>query len=83
MSVLKAHNYEELRKELQNLPMTWYPDLIRAMVLASLDKGAWAPIMGASRFVESIEKDWRRAHRSCPTCSTIQPSDKPLSLPPK
>jgi hypothetical protein len=43
-------NYEELRAGLMNLPDTWYPDLIRALVEASYKKGVWKP-NGCSTFV--------------------------------
>ncbi len=62
-------NYEQLREELTKLPMTWYPDLLRAMAEASLEKGVFHPIMGLSTFVASVEREWKEKHRAtCPTC---------------
>lgn len=46
--------YTKLREHLTNLPMTWYPDLIRAVVLAAYDKGVFVP-GGASEYVKGIE----------------------------
>lgn len=63
-------NYEQLREALSKLPMTWYPDLIRAMVEASLEKGTWHPMMGASGFVHKVEQDWHTRHRSCSSCGS-------------
>ncbi len=65
-------NYAQLKQELSTLPMTWYPDLIRTMIEAALEKGSFHPIMGASEFVRSVESDWRAKHRkgaACPSCS--------------
>jgi hypothetical protein len=61
-------SYGELRESLTKLPSTWYPDLIRAMVEASLEKGVWAPVMGATAFVHTVESDWHRKRPSCPSC---------------
>ena len=51
----EALSYEELRAKLEDLPMTWYPDLIRAMVLAGYRKRVWQPF-GASRFIQGVEQ---------------------------
>ena len=48
-------DYETLRSELQDLPMTWYPDLIRAMVQAAYAKKVFK-VGGASYFVRNLEK---------------------------
>lgn len=48
-------NYETLRKELEHLPQTWYPDLIRAMVVASYRHQVWQP-GGCSRFIRQVEE---------------------------
>lgn len=47
--------YEELRRGLSNLPMTFYPDLIRAMVEAAYQKNVFLD-GGASVFVQNVEK---------------------------
>ena len=51
----KFDSYEELRKELQNLPTTWYPVLIETMVKASYEKKVWVA-SGASTFIKAVEK---------------------------
>lgn len=66
-------NYEQLREALSKLPMTWYPDLIRAMIEAAMDKGAFHPMLGVSRFAASVERDWHTKHRSCPSCGPRNP----------
>ena len=55
MKTLDNLTYNELRQELKELPMTWYPDLITAMIEASYEKKVF--IKGkASTFVRNIEK---------------------------
>lgn len=54
--VLANISYEDLRKSLGELPVTWYPDLIRAMVQAAIKKGVFLK-GGATRFVAQVEKD--------------------------
>ncbi len=69
---IQAESYAQLRDKLADLPMTWYPDLIRTVIEAALAKGSFHPIMGASEFVRSVEAEWRKKHRtgaSCPSCS--------------
>jgi len=56
MSV-KETSYETLREELGQLPTTWYPDLIRAMVKASYRKKVWKGTNGCSLFVQGVESD--------------------------
>lgn len=46
--------YEKLRSELQNLPLTWYPDLIRVIIQAAVKKGVFK-VGGASRFLRECE----------------------------
>ncbi len=52
---IQEMDYETLRKELEQLPQTWYPDLIRAMVEASYRRQVWKP-GGCSRFIQQVEK---------------------------
>ena len=47
-------HYDDLRSFLEGLPITWYPDLVRAMVQASYRMGVWNP-KGASRFISDVE----------------------------
>jgi hypothetical protein len=49
-------NYEELRSYLSDIPLTWYPDLIRALVEAAYKKKVFVE-KRASRFVEKVEKE--------------------------
>ncbi len=46
--------YTELREGLAKLPATWYPDLIRAMVEAAIEKKVFLP-GGASVFISQVE----------------------------
>jgi hypothetical protein len=57
----KFENYEELRSYLEDLPLTWYPDLLRAMVEAAYNKDVFMP-GGASKFVEHIERRNEKIH---------------------
>ena len=49
-------NYEELRAELGNLPSTWYPDLIKALVEAAYKKKVFNP-GGVSTMIKALEDD--------------------------
>lgn len=51
----KTEEYEKLRAMLEDLPMTWYPDLLRAMTEAAYKKNVFVP-GGASNFVREVEK---------------------------
>jgi hypothetical protein len=53
--LLEECEYEELRTALGDLPATWYPDLIRAMVEAAYKKQVFKPA-GASYFVRNVEQ---------------------------
>ncbi len=53
--VTPTSNYEDLRTQLGQLPSTWYPDLIRALVEAAYKKNVFVP-GGASRLVHGFEK---------------------------
>jgi len=48
--------FNELKKELEQAPMTWCPALIKALVEAAIAKGCFRP-GGAARFVKHIEED--------------------------
>lgn len=50
-------DYEVLRDYLGQLPQTWYPDLIRAMVEAAYEKDVFVRPHGGSRLIRRIEKD--------------------------
>ena len=52
---MKFKDYGDLKKGLESLPRTWYPDLIRALVETSYRNGVWNP-GGASRFISEVEK---------------------------
>lgn len=54
--------YEELRSALGGLPVSWYPDLIRAMVVASYERGVFKP-GGASGFVRGVEERLAEEYR--------------------
>lgn len=58
---LENVSYEDLRRSLENLPETWYPDLIRAMVQAAIRKGVFEE-GGASQFVARVEKVTRETN---------------------
>ncbi len=58
---MKTH-YEDLRAELENLPFTWYPDLIRAIVTAAIRKGVFVK-RGATRFVRELERTLEKKNR--------------------
>lgn len=51
----ECKNYEELRDNLRNLPVTWYPDLLRNLVLAAYAKDVFKP-NGASTLIKNTEK---------------------------
>ena len=53
---IENHSYAELRSVLEDLPMTWYTDLIIAMVKASYKKRVWME-HGCSVLVASIESN--------------------------
>ena len=64
-----TQNYESLRQELSELPMTWYPDLIRAMIEAAIKKKVFLK-GGATRFVRDVEKKiWTELSKSPATCT--------------
>lgn len=73
-----TQNYESLRQELSELPMTWYPDLIRAMIEAAIKKKVFLK-GGATRFVRDVEKKlWIELSKSPATCtaSTVKRSEE-------
>lgn len=53
---LEEIDYEDLRAYLSDLPMTWYPDLIRAMVEAAYKKEVFVRPQGCSTMVQNWEK---------------------------
>jgi hypothetical protein len=55
-------NYEELREGLVELPMTWYPNLIEAMVMAAYEKEVFKAGK-ASEFIKCFEKRVKRNSR--------------------
>jgi hypothetical protein len=48
-------SYSDLETRLRDLPMTWYPALIKTMVEAAISKGVFLP-GGATEFVRKIEQ---------------------------
>jgi hypothetical protein len=54
--VMENAEYESLRSALSNLPDTWYPDLLRAMVNAAYSKNVFVE-GGASTLVKKFEKE--------------------------
>ena len=48
-------DYNDLKKGLKNLPMTWYPSLIREMIKAAYRKGVYLP-GGASKNIKQAEQ---------------------------
>lgn len=60
----ECRNYEQLRYELKKLPMTWYPDLIRALVEAAYEKNVFVP-NHASVFVQLIEAQLTKKQPVC------------------
>lgn len=53
--IAPTDGYENLRSKLGELPPTWYPDLIRALVEAAYRKNVFVP-GGASRLIQGFEK---------------------------
>jgi hypothetical protein len=50
---LRCH-HAEIKALIADLPLTWYPDLLKTLVESSIAKGCWLP-GGASVFVSRIE----------------------------
>ena len=50
----RRYDFEDLRKELADLPADWYRPLFEVMVEASYKKGSWSPD-GCSFFVVNLE----------------------------
>jgi hypothetical protein len=51
----ECSNYEQFRAELGKLPMTWYPDLLRAMTVYAVHKKVFRPGRLAD-FVAEVER---------------------------
>lgn len=49
-------SFTETANNLKNLPMTWYPAILRVLIEESYQKNVWEP-SGASRFVQFVEKE--------------------------
>ena len=52
---MKYDNYNDLKRGLKNLPMTWYPALILEMVRAAYKKNVYIP-GGASINIKQFEQ---------------------------
>lgn len=52
--MLKDLSYAEIKALISDLPLTWYPDLLKTLVETSIAKGCWLP-GGATAFVGKIE----------------------------
>jgi hypothetical protein len=52
-------SYEQLRAYLRDLPMTWYPDLLRSMVEAAYEKKVFKPGQ-AGKFIDDVLGDGSR-----------------------
>ena len=48
--------YEDLKRNLQDLPATWYPALIVAMVEAAYSKRVFVDLNGASNLIRQFEQ---------------------------
>lgn len=53
---LELISYESLRDTLEDLPLGWYPVLLKTLVLASVRKGVWAP-MACAEFVNELRDE--------------------------
>jgi hypothetical protein len=51
----KCAGYEDLRKELKNLPDTWYPDLLRAMIEEISQRKIFKKPNGLSNFLRQCQ----------------------------
>lgn len=49
--------YDDVKRSLQDLPMTWYPALIAAIVEAAYNKGVFVDLNGASNLIKQFEQN--------------------------
>jgi len=58
---MKYKDYNDLKKELKNLPITWYPTLIIEMAKTAYKRKAFVVPGGASRLIKELEEKhgWR------------------------
>jgi hypothetical protein len=50
-------DYEDLTRELENIPVTWYPAIIKMVILESFKKKVWLGTTGFLHFVHKIMKE--------------------------
>jgi hypothetical protein len=50
-------SYEEIKKEIQGMPATWYPAMLAATVQAALEKKVFLK-GGASKLVALVEREF-------------------------
>ena len=51
-------SFDEIKSEIQDLPQTWIPALLKVMVETAVEKHVFQP-GGIARFVKAVEDDYQ------------------------